>query len=217
MYVGSWVGNVASVGMGGLAEMDSGLISAVVPVVITLLGTVIIGLVGGWWRRYSERRSVRYALFAEIQALALIIRERSYLEWLKETVKEFERGDYKDGQTVSMQVSVDPSYCRVYAALTSSLGSLSAGAAQLVVTFYQFIDSVVRDISPGGPIYEGTSKASHFKEAAEILSKALMIAEELQRIEDGGWRLGVKQLFRIEARDKLIRSLRGVGSSYGVE
>ncbi|BBH45480.1 hypothetical protein [Pseudomonas sp. KU43P] len=188
--------------------MDSGLVNAVVPVVITLLGTMTIGLVGGWFKFYLERRSVRFAIYAEIQALVLIIRKREYLEGMIETIKEFEEGKYKKGTCVIYSASIDPSYCRVYSALVSTLGSLPADAAQLVVIFYQLIDSVVRDLSPGGQLHEGTDDVTVFNEASDLLSKALRVAEELQRIEHGGLWLQVKRLLRLESRDSLIHSLR---------
>lgn len=188
--------------------MDEAFFKVVAPAFITLSGTIVLGLVGGWFKRYLERRSVRYALVAEIQALALIVRERRYLPSFLDVVKEIESGALEDGEEYSFRVAVDSTYCRVYAAYTSSLGSLPVHVAQLVVTFYQFVDSVVRDVSPGGIVYEGTDKASDFQDAADLLSKALKIADELQRFEDGGIWLRIKQILRIDRADKLIRELR---------
>lgn len=188
--------------------MDEALLKVIAPAFITLTGTIVLGLVGGWFKRYLERRSVRYALVAEIQALALIVRERRYLPSFLEVVKEIESGALEEDEEYSFRVAVDSTYCRVYAAYTSSLGSLPVHVAQLVVTFYQFVDSVVRDVSQGGIVYEGTNKASDFQDAADLLSKALKIADELQRFEDGGIWLRIKQILRIDRADKLIRELR---------
>ncbi len=194
-------------------SMDEAFLKVIAPAFITLTGTVVLGLVGGWFKRYLERRSVRYALVAEIQALALIVRERRYLPSFLEVAQGIENGALREDEIYSFGVAVDSTYCRVYAAYTSSLGSLPAHIAQLVVTFYQFVDSVVRDVSPGGIVYEGTNKAADFHEAADLLVKALKIADELQRFEDGGIWLRVKQILRIEKSDKLIRDLRGFHAS----
>ena len=195
--------------------MDDAFLKGIAPAFITLTGTIVFGLVGGWFKRHLERRSVRYALVAEIQALALIVRERRYLPSLLEAADVIDNGLLKGDEIVWFRVAVDSTYCRVYAAYTSSLGSLPAHIAQLVVTFYQFIDSVVRDVSPGGAVYEGTNKSSGFRDAGDLLAKALKVADELQRFEDGGIWLRIKQILRVEASDKLIRELRGFHAKSG--
>lgn len=71
--------------------MDDAFLKGIAPAFITLTGTIVFGLVGGWFKRHLERRSVRYALVAEIQALALIVRERRYLPSLLEAADKLIR------------------------------------------------------------------------------------------------------------------------------
>lgn len=80
---------------------------------------------------------------------------------------------------VSLQVRIPQHYCRVYIANLGKLGYLSPKDAQLVVTFYQYVDSVVQDVTEGGIIYEGTNDPKAFTEAADALKFALDAAQQL--------------------------------------
>ncbi|CAI8824871.1 hypothetical protein EMIT0P253_260027 [Pseudomonas sp. IT-P253] len=53
-------------------------------------------------------------------------------------------------------------YCRVYIANLGKLGYLSPEDAQLVASFYQYVESDVRDVTEGGIIYEGTNGPRSF-------------------------------------------------------
>lgn len=78
-----------------------------------------------------------------------------------------------------MQGRIPQHYCRVYVANLGKLGYLSPEDAQLVVSFYQYVDSVVQDVIEGGVIYEGTDDPEAFIEAANVLQFALDAAQLL--------------------------------------
>lgn len=144
--------------------------------------TVAVGiagkLVGAWWKWHTEREATRQALLAELQAIVEIIKARHYIDELRKTAYEIEADEIK--QPYSYHVSVADHYRAVYSANLTRLGCLSSDQASKIVRFYQMIDSVVRDVSPGGPLYESTGDASAFHEAANILEQALNLAEELK-------------------------------------
>lgn len=150
--------------------------------IISTLGLLLTAVItaGGWfWQRWQERTSVRVAIIAEVLALRKIAVERDYLAGLIETANELRAIPEKQRPDISLQVRIPEHYCRVYIANLARLGYLSPEDAQLVVRFYQYVDSVVQDVTEGGIIYKGTNDPDAFSEAANVLKFALDVAQKL--------------------------------------
>ena len=144
-----------------------------------LLLTALLA-VGGWfWQRWQERTSVRVAIVAEVLALRKIAVERSYHAGLVEMGNKLLAIPEDERSEASLQVRIPQHYCRVYVANLGKLGYLSPEDAQLVVSFYQYVDSVVQYVIEGGIIYEGTDDPEAFTEAANVLQFALDAAQLL--------------------------------------
>ncbi len=134
----------------------------------------------GWlWQRWQERRSVRVAIVAEVLALKKIAEMRGYLEGLNDAVNSLESLPENQRPVIPGGISVADHYCRVYVANLSKLGYLERQDALLVVTFYQYVDSVVRDVTEGGILHAGSNDPQAFREAAGILKAALDTAQTL--------------------------------------
>lgn len=150
--------------------------------IISTAGLLLTGTVaaGGWfWQRWQERTSVRVAIVAEVLALRKIAVERDYLSSLVELQTQLLAIPEHERPEASLQVRIPEHYCRVYVANLGKLGYLSPEDAQLVVSFYQYVDSVVQDVTKGGILYEGTNDPEAFAEAAAILKFALDVAQQL--------------------------------------
>lgn len=150
--------------------------------IISTAGLLITaaGAAGGWlWQRWQERTSVRVAIVAEVLALRKIAMERSYLTGLIEMRDKLFAIPEDQRPVVSLQVRIPEHYCRVYVANLGNLGYLSPEDAQLVVSFYQYADSVVQDVTEGGVIYGGTNDPETFTDAANILTFALDVAQQI--------------------------------------
>lgn len=144
-----------------------------------LLATTTVAA-GGWlWQRWQERTSVRVAIVAEVLALRKIAVERGYLAGLIETANELLAIPEDQRPIASLQVRIPEHYCRVYVANLGKLGYLSPEDAQLVVSFYQYVDSVIQDVTEGGIIYKGTNDPEAFTEALNVLKFALDVAQKL--------------------------------------
>lgn len=151
--------------------------------IITVFGIAlpVCATVAAWlWRTHHERETVKVALVAEIIALKQIASIRRYVKDLEEAADELKKIPELDRPTVQFQVNVPEHYCRIYVASVGKLGALSLVDAQLVVRFYQYADSVVSDIAPGGRLYEGTNDPNAFLENAVILKEAIAIADEIE-------------------------------------
>lgn len=122
---------------------------------------------------------MRMAIVAEVLALRKIAVERDYLAGLIETANELRALPENQRPVTSLQVRNPEHYCRVYVANLGRLGYLSSEDAQLVVSFYQYADSVVQDVTEGGIIHKGTDDPEAFTEAANILKFALDVAQQL--------------------------------------
>jgi len=136
----------------------------------------------GWlWQRWREQKSIRVAIVAEVIALRKIAELRGYLSGLNNAVSMLESLPENERPKLPGGIAVADHYCRVYVANLSKLGYLSGKDALLVVTFYQYIDSVVRDVTDGGILHAGCNNPEAFREAASILKTALDLAKVLEQ------------------------------------
>jgi len=144
-----------------------------VPVCVTVLAW--------FWKTCHERKAVKVALVAEILALRDIAINRNYLPKLKEAAADERKLSESERSIVKFRVSVPEHYCRVYVAHITKLGALKLKDANLIVRFYQYADSVIRDVSPGGVLHKGTYDLEVIDENVQILTLALQVADELER------------------------------------
>lgn len=142
---------------------------------------VCVTVIAWFWRTHHERKAVKVALVAEILALREIANAREYMNDLLEAAAVLRAEPETERNTIQFEVPVPEHYCRVYVANVSRLGSLTLRDANLIVKFYQYADSVITDVSPGGLLYEGTAKPEDFEANASILKLAMDIADELER------------------------------------
>ncbi|QXH45383.1 hypothetical protein KSS93_21260 [Pseudomonas xanthosomatis] len=144
-----------------------------------LLTTIAVAA-GGWlWQRWQERTSVRVAIVAEVLALQQIAKERNYQSTLGEVAESLLAIPEAQRSPVSLQVPIPEHYCRVYLANLGKLGYLPPRDAQLVVSFYQYMDSVVRDVTPGGILYGGCNDPDAFTNSANVLKLGTDAAQKL--------------------------------------
>jgi hypothetical protein len=144
-----------------------------VPVCVTVLAW--------FWKTIHERKAVKVALIAQILALRDIATIREYAKEMLAIAEGLRALPEEERQVRKYQVSVPEHYCRVYIANVSRLGALKLRDANLIVRFYQFADSVIRDVAPGGLLYDGTNNPEDFERNAQILTLAVEIANELER------------------------------------
>lgn len=143
------------------------------PALITGAFTLAAALLGGQSIEASRHRrqavSVRTALIAEVKALAQIAKSRNYLR------------DLADGEKSPspLEVPVPENYNPVYRANAQNIGLLSAKDAQLIVTFHQYVQSVLQDVGPGGALSSDWATSDGFKEARLMLKEAINIADQL--------------------------------------
>lgn len=152
--------------------------------IITVFGVsvpVCVTVIAWFWKTHHERKAVKVALIAEVLALREIANARKYVVELLQSATDLRAIPPAERNPIQFQVPVQEHYCRVYAANVSRLGSLKLRDANLIVKFYQYADSVITDVSPGGLLYEGTAAPEDFEANAGILTLAMNIADELER------------------------------------
>lgn len=168
-----------------LAEVSCGASAqGWLPIVSAALGALVGGLAsfGGmvgseWIRSRNKSKSVLAAIQAEIVAMISIIELRRYIEQAKNIHSQLEymppeaRGAYK--------VRIDGGYNKVFEANLENLGLLPPAAATKILEFYQLIQAVVSDVTPGGVLAEGQGGVYAFAEMIEILEKAVAIGREI--------------------------------------
>lgn len=136
--------------------------------------------------RRKERAGVRAALISEVVALAGVIRARKYCEDLETTAVQLKVAGHpelhpSEDVEEDFRVSIPDQYNLIYRENASKLGCLDPSEAVDVVRFYQLVQAVIADISPGGSLYEGTADADSFLENRSMLIAALALADRLAR------------------------------------
>ncbi|WP_022729425.1 hypothetical protein [Fodinicurvata sediminis] len=147
----------------------------------TLGPPAITGIVGflaaivptAWLERRRvkhQAHTLRRSLIAEVSAICEIIRVRQYLEGLQAGA---------EGRISYFTVPIPEDYFRVYRANVDKLGTLDQEDAFRFVRFYQILESVIQDVTPGGVLYTGQGGTKGFKQAYVLMQSAVYIAEEL--------------------------------------
>lgn len=138
----------------------------------------LIGIGGSWlalgWQARRESRSVRAAIFAEVEALLELAERSRFSEKLQEA---FVRSSF--GDISQLRLSIPEHYNRVYLANAPKLGVLKEKEARGVVRFYQLMDSLRDETSEGGYLYGGTRRSDAFASAERTFSLAEEIGKSL--------------------------------------
>lgn len=140
---------------------------------------LITGIVLWFLKASKERSTIGLAISAEISALCEIAEARGYLTALREKADLLRLKEPEDESPMAMCIKVPEHYCQVYTNNLDTIGKLDADEAELVVRFYQFIDSVVQDVTEGGLLAQGVAAPEIFDEAIKIFEKALSTADQL--------------------------------------
>ncbi|MEZ3136943.1 hypothetical protein ACBG90_19770 [Stutzerimonas kunmingensis] len=158
-------------------DVEMGTVLTAAATVLVAVAAAIGSITTGWLERRHRKRAIAAALLAEVSALSAIIRRRKYREDLDEAAEHVR----VTGDCYQLTVPVPSHYCRVYAANLTTIGLLDPDQASKLVEFYQLVDSVVQDVSPGGVLASGSDSAADFTDAKDLLNDALAIAELLRQ------------------------------------
>lgn len=132
------------------------------------------------------KKSVRAAIFAEIGALAHLIREQMYIEELERDLRDLQlrmscATPFTAGEVAPLtyEVPVPENHNLIYRTHIGQLGVLEPSEAELVVLFYQFIQSATVDASPNGYLGQGTYDTEKVISTLRMLRKVLEIEKML--------------------------------------
>jgi len=157
--------------------------------------TVLVGLIGAGAGALPplylhmngvgrERSAVRAAILAEVTALIDLIDRRGYLSGMNFELsdEELQSADATQEEvTYFYRVIVPADYNLIYRENASRLGCLKVDEAAEVVKFYQLLQSVVADVTPGGYLHEGTTDLVQIRETIAIFSAAIETGTRLIR------------------------------------
>lgn len=167
----------------------------IIPLASVALGSLLTWLPNHFSsskRQKAEAFAVRKAITAEVESIVRTVEARDYINIFSNTVDEINMQEAIDNSANSelddpdvwykckgkCQVNIGASYNRIYIAHIDKLGLLDPDFAKDVVTFYAYIDSVARDVTPGGILYEG-AYIEDFKQSAFVLQRSLLIGDAI--------------------------------------
>jgi len=157
------------------SELLGALVGAGATIAVAVAGAAGV-VINGRLEHRREKAAIKGALFAEVRALCCIIEGRRYREDLAASALHIQ----KTKEAIAFTVPVPEHYCSIYRTHLSSVGTLSPEDAAAIVRFYQLVDSVVRDVTPGGVIAGGTDDPQPFIQAKEFLDEAIDLADRLK-------------------------------------
>lgn len=130
-------------------------------------------------------------IIAEVSSLIQVAHARQYLSGLITQYKDLELR--RSGaspfagnsvEPVIYRLSVPDNYNLIYRENVSKIAYMGLKKAVMVVQFYQLIQSVLADFTPGGFLYEGTTDLRQMAQAIEILEVALTIGKDIAGIKE---------------------------------
>jgi len=143
---------------------------------------VLLAILAWWLKLAREHSTVGRAIYSEIMALTEITRHRHFLQDLKTRAELYRNTPSAPAEVY--RISVADHYCRVYVGNIQNIGCLDSEQAALIVRFYQLADSVVRDVSEGGQLFQGTNDPSAYEENALLLELAVNVANDLRILRE---------------------------------
>lgn len=154
-----------------------------IPVVAAIGGALVGGLssiVPAYildHRKHSEeRKNVTTALLAEISGILAIMKQRLYLEQIKEAANRLRANP---GSKLIFRVKIPSHYSRVYQAYIDRLGVVDPYLASKIIEFHQLVDAIVQDVAPGGPVADEGGGIEAFDQIIAILEAAISIGTEI--------------------------------------
>jgi hypothetical protein len=147
------------------------------------IGGVVSYLPNRWLEKHKrglEVDAVRNALVTEIKSIVAIVQERAYVELMDEVIALL----IEKGGKQRYSVRVPEHYTRVYQAQVSRIGLLDPSLATQIITFYQLLDSVVQDVSPGGIVADLGGDLSMFRKIKNIFGTAMDLAQQIISDDD---------------------------------
>lgn len=139
----------------------------------------------------AEKKSVRAALLAEVEAIHDMCVIRGYVKGLRDDAQHFRSPEgmnqRKKGEGFQTSIPVSD-FNLIYRANLGRLGGLNRNEARLVVRFHQLVDGVLQDVSEGGILHVGSNDPDDYDDAADLLEQALWIAKVLITEKKPWWR-----------------------------
>jgi hypothetical protein len=147
------------------------------------IGGVVSYLPNRWLEKHKrglEVDAVRNALITEIKSIVAIVQERAYVALMDEAIAQL----IEKGGKQRYSVRVPEHYTRVYQAQVSRIGLLDPSLATQIITFYQLLDSVVQDVSPGGIVADLGGDLTMFRKIKNIFQAAMDLAQQIISEDD---------------------------------
>lgn len=162
-------------------------------ILVALISAAAGSIVPIWLYRSGikrERDSVSGAIIAEVSSLIQIAYARGYLPGLQKEYRDLELRIYGTNaftgniiKAAYYRLSVPENYNLIYRDNASKIACMGPKHAVQVVQFYQLIQSVLADISPGGFLYEGTRDLKQVGQTIELLEIAMRIGKDIAGLE----------------------------------
>lgn len=165
----------------------SALGGAFIGAVSTFIPTSITNFINN--RR--ERKSLTFAIYAEISATVELISLRGYVGDIKSLLEKMRNGSI---QHAIFQIIVPEDYCIIYKNNVTHIGKLDPNLQVSIAKFYQLLEATIQDVKPGGLLNQAPQGVRAFEELLFITEEMLSLGKKTMK--------QVEKTYHIKKKDK---------------
>ena len=162
--------------------------SAIGGAFVGAVSTFIPSIIIDYFKAKRERKSLTFALYAEVSATIKLIEFRQYIENVQDIIEKLKTGSIPSD---TYQIIVPDDYCLVYKSNITKIGALAPELQIPIVQFYQLLEGVIQDVKPGGLLNSSP-------QGLESFTSVLMVSKQM--IQHGNELIKrIQKLYRVEA------------------
>jgi hypothetical protein len=134
-----------------------------------------------------DRKSLTFAIYAEISATLKLIEFRQYIEHIHVVIQRLKQGIIPNA---TYQIIVPDDYCLVYKSNISKIGTLDSNIQIQLVQFYQLLEGVIQDVKPGGILNATPQGLEQFESVLKVSEQMIHLGSELMKKIEKQYNIG---------------------------
>lgn len=150
--------------------------SAIGGAFVGAISTFIPAIIIEHFKTRREKKSLTFAIYAEISATLRLIEFRQYIENVQIIIQRLKQGAIPND---TYQIIVPDDYCLVYKSNIPKIGTLDSSLQIQIVQFYQLLEGVIQDVKPGGLLNATPQGPEQFESVLKVSEHMIHLGREL--------------------------------------
>ena len=150
--------------------------SAIGGAFVGAVSTFIPAIIIEYFKNRREKKSLTFAIYAEVSATLKLIEFRNYVKNVQDIIKKLKTGLIPNE---TYQIIVPDDYCLVYKSNIIQIGVLAPELQIPIVQFYQLLEGVIQDVKPGGLLNSSPQGIDAFTSVLAVSEQMIQLGNEL--------------------------------------